>query len=79
MSWAPNSWRTRPIRQQPDYADEDAVERALAQVRSFPPLVHAGEVEALKAQLARVARGEAFLLQGGDCAERFVDLSLIHI
>ncbi|TNE92398.1 MAG: 3-deoxy-7-phosphoheptulonate synthase [Deltaproteobacteria bacterium] len=73
MTWAPESWRGLPIQQQPTYDDPEAVEAALAQVRALPPLVHAGEVDHLKAQLARVARGEAFLLQGGDCAERFVD------
>lgn len=71
--WTPTSWRSRPIRQQPQYADPAAVERALERVRALPPLVSSGEVEALRARLARVARGEAFLLQGGDCAERFVD------
>ncbi|MCO4744875.1 MAG: 3-deoxy-7-phosphoheptulonate synthase [Proteobacteria bacterium] len=73
MTWALDSWRGLPIRQQPNYDDPAAVEAALAQVRALPPLVHAGEVDHLRAQLARVAAGEAFLLQGGDCAERFVD------
>lgn len=73
MTWRPDSWRGLPIQQQPSYDDPAAVEAALARVRAFPPLVHPGEVDHLKAQLARVACGEAFLLQGGDCAERFVD------
>jgi 3-deoxy-7-phosphoheptulonate synthase len=71
--WAPNSWRSRPIRQQPVYRSPEAVERALATVRALPPLVSEGEVLALRAGLASVSRGEAFLLQGGDCAERFID------
>lgn len=71
--WTPRSWRGRPIRQQPTYEDVDAVARALATVHELPPLVAHGEVEALKAHLAKAARGEAFLLQGGDCAERFQD------
>ncbi|MCA9516896.1 MAG: 3-deoxy-7-phosphoheptulonate synthase, partial [Myxococcales bacterium] len=71
--WSPGSWRSRPIQQQPRYADEAAVERALARVKGLPPLVAPGEIDALRQQLARAARGEAFVLHGGDCAERFVD------
>ncbi len=71
--WTPSSWRNFPIRQQPDYPDPDAVERALHVVRALPPLVAAGEVDALRRRLGAAARGEAFLLQGGDCAERFED------
>ncbi|MEZ4319518.1 MAG: 3-deoxy-7-phosphoheptulonate synthase class II [Myxococcota bacterium] len=73
MSWTPDSWRGLPIEQQPDYPDPAAVERALEHVRALPPLVAPSEVDALKASLAKAARGEAFLLQGGDCAERFED------
>jgi len=73
MSWAPDSWRRRPIRQQPHYEDAEAVERALFQVCALPPLVHPGEVDTLRRRLADVARGDQFLLQGGDCAERFQD------
>ncbi|MDQ6688840.1 MAG: 3-deoxy-7-phosphoheptulonate synthase, partial [Actinomycetota bacterium] len=57
--------------QQPAYADPDALEAAVARLRTFPPLVFAGECDELKTKLAAVARGEAFLLQGGDCAETF--------
>lgn len=71
--WTPSSWRERPAEQQPVYRDPAAVEAALRVVRAMPPVVAPGEVEALRSQLAAVARGEAFLLQGGDCAERFVD------
>lgn len=71
--WSPSSWRERNAEQQPVYRDPEAVEAALQVVRSMPPVVSSGEVEALRAQLAVAARGEAFLLQGGDCAERFVD------
>ncbi|MEE2751783.1 MAG: 3-deoxy-7-phosphoheptulonate synthase class II [Myxococcota bacterium] len=73
MSWNPSSWKTKPIVQQPEYKDPAALAAALEQVTALPPLVHSGEIEALKAQLAEVARGERFLLQGGDCAERFID------
>jgi len=75
MSWAPDSWRALPIHQQPTYADPAAVEAALSLVRSLPPLVHPGEVNTLRRRLAAAARGERFLLQGGDCAERFQDCS----
>ena len=77
--WQPEGWREKPIRQQPEYADSDALGRALDTVTRLPPLVHAGEVDSLKRQLARAARGEAFLLQGGDCAERFQDCSRLSI
>ena len=73
MSWNPGSWKTKPIVQQPEYADPDALAAALDCVTALPPLVHSGEIDALKSQLAEVARGERFLLQGGDCAERFID------
>ncbi|WP_457113109.1 class II 3-deoxy-7-phosphoheptulonate synthase [Marmoricola sp. URHA0025 HA25] len=57
--------------QQPAYPDPVAVDAAVARLRSFPPLVFAGECDKLKDKLAAVSRGEAFLLQGGDCAETF--------
>jgi 3-deoxy-7-phosphoheptulonate synthase len=64
-------WRTLPIKQQPEWPDPAAVAAASAQIASFPPLVFAGEVDILRVRLARAARGESFLLQGGDCAETF--------
>jgi 3-deoxy-7-phosphoheptulonate synthase len=69
--WTPASWRDRPIAQAPDYPDPAALEAAEAELRRYPPLVFAGEARRLKAELAAAARGEAFLLQGGDCAETF--------
>jgi 3-deoxy-7-phosphoheptulonate synthase len=66
-----DSWRALPALQQPDYPDADAVAEVTAQLRALPPLVFAGECDLLKKRLAAVARGEAFLLQGGDCAEAF--------
>jgi len=72
-SWTPDAFRTYPIAQQPTYDDPVAVERAAARLRELPPLVAAGEIRTLKDRLARVSRGEAFLLQGGDCAETFDD------
>jgi len=71
--WTPDSWRSKPIVQMPDYPDRDALKRVEAQLATFPPLVFAGEARHLKRALAKVAAGEAFLLQGGDCAESFAE------
>ena len=70
-SWQVDSWRTKPIVQVPDYPDEQALKDVETKLASFPPLVFAGEARNLTKRLARVANGEAFLLQGGDCAESF--------
>ncbi len=78
-NWSPASWRERPIHQQPVYPDAATLERALDEVRALPPLVNHGEVDALRTHLARAAKGEAFLLQGGDCAERFADCTKTSI
>jgi 3-deoxy-7-phosphoheptulonate synthase len=64
-------WRTLPISQQPAWPDPDAVAAASAEIAGLPPLIFAGEVDILRDRLAKAARGEAFLLQGGDCAETF--------
>ncbi|MGC0371141.1 MULTISPECIES: class II 3-deoxy-7-phosphoheptulonate synthase [unclassified Microbacterium] len=64
-------WRTLPIKQQPQWYDEAAVAAASAELATLPPLVFAGEVDILRDRLARAAAGQAFLLQGGDCAETF--------
>ncbi|HEV7565776.1 MAG TPA: 3-deoxy-7-phosphoheptulonate synthase class II [Microbacteriaceae bacterium] len=64
-------WRTLPIKQQPEWPDLDAARAASAEIATLPPLVFAGEVDQLRERLAKAARGEAFLLQGGDCAETF--------
>src|SRR5216684_680243 len=71
--WTPDSWRKKPIQQVPDYPDRQALADIEKQLGTFPPLVFAGEARNLKKQLARVAKGEAFLLQGGDCAESFAE------
>jgi len=73
--WTPHSWKDLPIQQQPVYADELRLREVLSEIETLPPLVHPGEVDSLKANLAAAGRGEAFLLQGGDCAERFIDCS----
>ncbi|MGO1319404.1 MAG: class II 3-deoxy-7-phosphoheptulonate synthase [Galactobacter sp.] len=64
-------WRQLPIKQQPDWSGTPEHARAVAELGTLPPLVFAGEVDVLKSRLAAAARGEAFLLQGGDCAETF--------
>ena len=71
--WTPDSWRARPVLQMPDYPDAKALADVEAQLATFPPLVFAGEARNLKKALGRVAAGEAFLLQGGDCAESFAE------
>ena len=68
-------WRTLTAAQQPQWPDGAALESAVAELRSFPPLVFAGECDSLKAKVAAAAKGEAFWLQGGDCAETFVAAS----
>ncbi len=72
-SWALDSWRSKPALQQPAYPDPEALEGVIAELGSLPPLVTSWEVEALKRQIDEAARGERFLLQGGDCAESFAD------
>jgi len=71
--WTPDSWRGKPVLQMPNYPDAGALADVEAQLATFPPLVFAGEARNLKKSLARVAKGEAFLLQGGDCAESFAE------
>src|SRR5260370_20434095 len=73
--WTPTSWRGRPAEQMPVYPDAAGLAGAEARLRRYPPLVFAGEARKLKAALAKIANGEAFLLQGGDCAESFVDVT----
>jgi len=72
-NWSPDSWRSKPVLQMPNYTDEAALRDVEEQLGTFPPLVFAGEARALKKRLARVAEGEGFLLQGGDCAESFAE------
>lgn len=73
--WTPNSWRSLEIKQQPNYENKIQLKQAENQLANFPPLVSMDEVDRLKSELAQVARGEAFLLQGGDCAESFGEFS----
>src|SRR5947208_2259202 len=69
--WTPATWRGYPAFQQPEWPDEAALAEALGRIAAFPPLVFAGEVRDLTTSLAKVAAGESFLLQAGDCAESF--------
>ena len=73
--WMPESWQQRVAAQQPTYPDAEHLRRIVHEMSVLPPLVTSWEVENLKAELGRAARGEAFLLQGGDCAESFDDCS----
>jgi 3-deoxy-7-phosphoheptulonate synthase len=73
--WTPDSWRAKPIVQVPQYPDAAKLVATESRLATFPPLVFAGEARNLKRALARVASGDAFLLQGGDCAESFEDHS----
>src|SRR5918997_1576789 len=77
--WTPETWRGKPIQQAPAYPDARALAEVEAQLAGYPPLVFAGEARKLKRQLAKVAAGEAFLLQGGDCAESFAEHSADNI
>jgi 3-deoxy-7-phosphoheptulonate synthase len=78
-SWSPHSWQSFTAQQQPDWPDTAALDAALKQISSFPPLVFAGEARSLQAALGQVAAGNAFLLQAGDCAESFEEFSAVNI
>ncbi len=73
--WQPSSWRARRAEQQPVYADPARLASVETELASYPPLVFAGEARSLRAKLAEVAAGKAFLVQGGDCAEAFADFN----
>ena len=77
--WTPDSWRNKPIQQVPAYEDMEALHGVEQQLAGFPPLVFAGEARKLKKALGQVAKGEAFLLQGGDCAESCAEPSADNI
>jgi 3-deoxy-7-phosphoheptulonate synthase len=73
QDWAPTTWRDKPAKQLPDYPDEARLQAAEKTLSALPPLVFAGEARNLKTQLAQVCAGNAFVLQGGDCAESFAE------
>lgn len=72
-TWSPETWRSKPVVQVPEYPDQAALASVEEQLATFPPLVFAGEARELKRQLAAVSQGNGFLLQGGDCAESFAE------
>ncbi|MCB1784221.1 MAG: 3-deoxy-7-phosphoheptulonate synthase class II [Alphaproteobacteria bacterium] len=75
QNWSPTSWRDKPAQQLPTYKDSSALRAAEEELSRMPPLVFAGEARNLQTDLAKVAAGQAFLLQGGDCAESFAEFS----
>ncbi len=77
--WQKSNWRAKPRVQMPDYTNAEALAGVEAQLSNYPPLVFAGEARRLKQHLAAAGRGEAFLLQGGDCAESFEQFSANNI
>ena len=79
MSVDLDRWRLRPAGQQPEWADTDELRAVLSTMSTVPPIVAPAEVDALRERLAEVARGRAFLLQGGDCAETFDDNTEPHL
>src|SRR5215471_10237909 len=79
LDWEPTSWRRYPAAQQPAWPDEAALGAALAELRTKPPLVFAGEARTLSESLARVSEGKGFLLHAGDCAESFAEFSADNI
>src|SRR5581483_1530229 len=72
-TWTPNSWRNFPALQQPEYPDSAALDQVLTELSQLPPLAVSWEIVQLREQLAEAAAGTRFVLQGGDCAERFAD------
>lgn len=73
VDWSPDSWKQFPATQQPEYPDPAALERVVAELSALPPLVTSWEIVALREHFVRAAQGRSFVLQGGDCAERFAD------
>lgn len=73
--WQKSDWRNKPRVQMPEYTDAEALNSVEDRIAGYPPLVFAGEARRLKAQLGQASRGEAFLLQGGDCAESFAEFN----
>jgi hypothetical protein len=79
QAWSPESWRSKPIQQQPHYPDADHLAKVEQILAGYPPLVFAGETRELRRQFSEVTQGRAFLLQGGDCAESFAEFSAAKI
>ncbi|MCE3037612.1 3-deoxy-7-phosphoheptulonate synthase class II [Helicobacter sp. faydin-H20] len=79
QSWNEKSWRNFPIKQHPIYKDQEALLQVEKTLKNYPPLIFAGEARKLKQAFGAASRGEAFLLQGGDCAESFSQFSAVNI
>ncbi|MBM3618417.1 MAG: 3-deoxy-7-phosphoheptulonate synthase, partial [Alphaproteobacteria bacterium] len=79
QDWSVESWRNFPIQQQPEYPDAAALKSVEERLKVLPPLTTPNEARDLKAQLAKAAKGEAFLLQGGDCAESFAEFNQVNL
>ena len=75
LEWSPTSWATRPARQQPAYRDPEALQKALDELSRLPPIVVSWEIESLRQDIADAQQGRRFLLQGGDCAESFDEVT----
>src|SRR5580658_5008499 len=73
--WSPTSWQTRPATQLPEWPDSDTLSEVCSELSILPPLVFAGEARTLTRSLQAVAEGKAFVLQAGDCAESFAELT----
>ncbi len=73
MTWSPSSWKSKPAAQQAQYGDPERLANVLEDIGRLPPLVTSWEIEKLKMEIAAASRGDAFVLQGGDCAESFDD------
>lgn len=79
VKWSVDSWKTKKALQLPEYPSEEELEAVLKTIECFPPLVFAGEARSLEERLAEAAMGNAFLLQGGDCAESFKEFNANYI
>ena len=74
-TWTLESWKNQTAAQQPDWSDTETYDKVIQEITKYPPLVFAEEVRALKQYLAEAAQGKGFLIQGGDCAETFIDFN----
>lgn len=77
--WTLDSWKSKTAFQLPEYPDKDVLETVIQTLESFPPVVFAGEARSLEERLGQAALGNAFLLQGGDCAESFKEFNAVNI
>lgn len=77
--WFPETWKAKTALQQPEYPDQTELDSVLKTIEAFPPIVFAGEARLLEERLGQAAMGEAFLLQGGDCAESFKEFNANNI